>query len=166
MVVPTVVLAVMASRWPRTDAWLLGGAVAVLTACWVWAAVDPSWWDEFMDRTGPVLGVGALVLGLPMAVLGLRRPGTAGLLLLALAVVPYVGFPVSVADEEWQGLRASFSTSSTISSAPMLVIALLLLLAALLARLATPTTSTPIVLAQCQPVADEGISSGGVPSDW
>ena len=112
-----------------------------------------------------MLGVGALVLGVPVAVLGLRRPGTAGLPLLALAVVPYVGFLVSVADEPWQGLGASLSTSSTVASAPMLVVALLFLLAALLDRLAGPTTSAPGASASGRPATDEDLPSEGVCSD-
>ena len=157
--VPMLALAAVAHRWPAVAAWLLGGALVLVAGYTAWYAVDTQWWRDLMDEVGPVLGIATFVLLLPLAVLGLRRQVTAGLMLLAAAVIPYVGFVVSVSDEPWRGIGASLSTSSTAACVPTFVVGLLFLLAGLLGRLgapAPPATPPP----EPQPPAAAGVSGG------
>jgi hypothetical protein len=141
--VPLLGLTFVAYKWPTAAVWVLVGALVLLVGTYGWYSLDTEWWRDLMDESGPVLGISAFALGLPMAVLGLRRPLSAGLLLVAAAVIPYVGFLSSVSDEPWRGLAASLTTSSTIACVPVFGTGLLFLLSALLGRLGKPTPATP-----------------------
>ncbi len=157
--VPLLALAFVAYKWPSAAVWVLGGALVLLVGTYGWYSLDTDWWRDLMDESGPVLGISAFALGLPMAGLGLRRPLTAGLLLVAAAVIPYVGFLASVSDEPWRGLAASLTTSSTISCVPVFGVGLLFLLAALLGRLGKP--SPEVTPPAEQPPMAVGAPSGG-----
>ena len=158
--VPLLALTFVAYKWPAAAVWVLGGALVLLVGTYGWYSLDNEWWRDLMDESGPVLGISAFALGLPMAVLGLRRPLTAGLLLVAAAVIPYVGFVASVSDEPWRGLAASLTTSSTISCVPVFGVGLLFLLAALLGRLGKPSPAVTPPTEPQQPMA-VGAASGG-----
>ncbi len=136
---PLLAVTFVAYKWPSAAVWVLGGALVLLAGMCTWYAVDTDWWRDLMNGSGPVLGISAFALGLPLAVLGLRRPATAGLMLVCSAVIPYVAFVVGVSDEPWRGLVNSLTTSSTISCVPVFGIGLLFLLAALLGRLGKPS---------------------------
>jgi hypothetical protein len=158
--VPLLALAFVAHKWPSAAVWVFGVALVLLAGTYGWYSLDTEWWRDLMDDSGPVLGISAFALGLPMAVLGLRRPLTAGLLLVAAAVIPYVGFLVSVSDEPWRGLAASLTTSSTVSCVPVFGVGLLFLLSALLGRLGQPSPDVAPP-AEPQPPMAVGAPSGG-----
>ena len=86
--VPMLVLAALAWFWPAGTAPLLTALTAALIAVSVWFALDPGMARSFQDDNGPVLAVGVVALAFPAAVLGLKRTGTAGWLLLALGALP------------------------------------------------------------------------------
>lgn len=85
---PMLILAVLAWFWPAGTAPLLTALTAALIAVCVWFAVDPAMARGFQDDKGPVLAVGVVALAFPAAVLGLKRTGPAGWLLLALGALP------------------------------------------------------------------------------
>jgi hypothetical protein len=138
--VPLVVLTAVARLWVDAATWLLGIGLALVTVGSIWFALDFDLWRDFMNDVGPVFGIACFVLGLPIAVLGLRRQLSAGLMLVVLALMPYAAFLIGISDEPWRGVGASLTTSSTISTVPTLVVALLYLLAAFLGRLGTPAS--------------------------
>lgn len=151
--VPMLVLAFVAWRWPSVGVWVMAGALVLVAGGLVWAVVEASAWHDFVNDVGPVPGIATFALGLPLAVLGLRRPTTAGLMIVAVSVMAYVAFLASVEDEPGRGLGASLSTSSTAMVAPFLVIGLLFLVGGLLEHYGgtgarpvagPPSTRTPV----------------------
>jgi hypothetical protein len=86
--VPMVGLSIVA--WYRDE--LAAVALEVLTTAAIavnlWATVDPDSWRSFEDSRGPVRAIASFALAAPIAVLGRRRPLPAGVLLVALAVLP------------------------------------------------------------------------------
>lgn len=66
--------------------------LAVLTAAIalaaIWFALDPSAWRAIENTVGPIRALATFVLGVALAALGLRRPGEAGWMLLAIGILP------------------------------------------------------------------------------
>lgn len=85
---PVLILAVLAWLRPAVTAPVLMALSAAFLAVCLWFAVDPTTARNFQDATGPVLAVGVVALAFPAAILGLKRTGVAGWLLLALGVLP------------------------------------------------------------------------------
>src|SRR6478735_6089094 len=73
---------------PAGTAPLLLALTAAFVALCVWFALHPTTARSFQDANGPVLAVGVVALAFPAAVLGLKRTGLAGWLLLALGALP------------------------------------------------------------------------------
>jgi hypothetical protein len=140
---PMLLLTVVARRWPSVATWLL--ALGVLLVA-VLAVLDTQGEGgrALVQALGPVAAVNILMLGLPMAALGLQRPLAGGLLITgtaAAAYLPYVPFVLA----EGIPLVASLTWSSTILVVPFLVIGVVFLVAAFLDHRAaahTPTTPT------------------------
>ncbi|KRE77402.1 hypothetical protein [Arthrobacter sp. Soil763] len=123
--VPMLVLAVLAWLWPAATAPLLMALTAALIAVGVWFALDPATARGLQDANGPVLAVGVVALAFPAAVLGLKRTGPAGRLLLAIGVLPLLLTVVG---------RSGPASSLAAASAVPLVTGVVYLLAARMAR--------------------------------
>jgi len=87
---PLVVLAALAWYRPDWATGLFAVLIAAVVGVSVWFAVDPQGWRAFEDRHGPIRAIISFVLGAAVALLGLKRTGVAGVLLLVLGVVPVV----------------------------------------------------------------------------
>jgi hypothetical protein len=87
--------------------------------------------------------VSILVLGVPMATLGLRRPLAGGLLVTGTALAAYLPYLPFVL-REGISLGASLTWSSTVLVVPFLVIGVLLLVAAFLQRRGAPAPPVPM----------------------
>lgn len=153
--VPLAILVAVARLWPDPAVWVFAAVVALEAVVLFVAQATGAWSRDVLDAVGPVPGIAVFVLGLPLAVLGLRRPLAAGLMLVAMALLPYVAFLVSVSDEPWQGLGASLTTSSTVTTVPYLFIAAVFLVASFFhgsesskeRHVHTPGPTTPTALA-------------------
>ena len=128
--VPMVFLCALAVRRIDTAHRVLVAAVTVLAALWVWFALAPGWWRSLMDERGPVLAIASFAVGVAVAFLGLRRPGTAGALLVVMAAVPVVASAVAAAvlDADRPDPAGLLGGSSTAAAIPTLVVGVLLLL--------------------------------------
>ena len=140
---PMVLLAVGAWFWPTLGTWVLGIATAIALGGYLWVAIDPETIRTAMDQTGPFLGVGMTVLLLPLAVLGLKRPLTAGGLMSALAVLSYASFVAGLMRDDWQGFGGTLMTSSTVACLPTLIVGLVFLAAGTLRHLDGKRSATP-----------------------
>lgn len=130
----------------------LAGVVLVVAVVLyaVWGLVS-----VFVDLVqAPDLPVVALVLAVPVAVLGLTYPLRAGGLMLGLAAVPFLSVVARLAREaglaesglgergpEGPGLRELLGGSTGVVVVPLVVLAALLLLAAALGRRGPDTTT-------------------------
>jgi hypothetical protein len=102
-----------------------------------------------MDTVGPVFGVSAFVLGMPLATLGWHRPAWGGGLLVATTALVFASFLLVIRGEPWLGLGAALSTSSTVVCVPFLIVGVLLLVAAAIGhgrseQSAAPMPPTPV----------------------
>lgn len=86
--VPLAGLATLA--WFRS-VWAVG-VFAALTMAVIgvstWFAVNPHGWRSFEDQHGPIRAVITFALVAAISLLGLKRPGAAGVLLLAVGIIP------------------------------------------------------------------------------
>lgn len=117
--VPLVVVAALAWRHPDLGLRVLGALVAALVVVSVWFALDPDSWRGFEDEHGPVRTIATFAIAAALALLGLRRPGCAGLALVVLAVVPPVVCSL--------GSRAGLPSLVAVATVPMLAGVLYLL---------------------------------------
>lgn len=126
IVVPLIALTVLAARSPGLAGAVLAAAVGLFA---VWMVLT-----LFVDVPDvPDLPVIALVLALPIAVLGRRHAARAGGLLLALAAVPFVSVLVRWVGErgpEGPGLADLLGGSTGAVVVPLAVLAVLFLVAA------------------------------------
>jgi hypothetical protein len=129
-VLPMLFLCALAVRRTDTAHRVLVAAVTVLVALWVWFALAPGWWRSLMDERGPVLAIASFAVGVAVAFLGLRRPGTAGGLLVVMATVPVVASAVAsaVLDADRPDPAGVLGGSSTAAAIPTLVVGVLFLL--------------------------------------
>jgi hypothetical protein len=111
---------------------------AVLTAAVIgvsiWFALDPQGWRSFEDQQGPIRAVITFILAAAMAVLGLKRTVAAGILLLAVGVIP-----VAVSS---LGSFLGFASLSIVSAAPVITGILYLVSAQLAGWRSAPSGST------------------------
>ena len=130
LVVPVVGLTIVAARAPRAAFVVLTTAVVLFATS---AVVE-----ELVDIVdAPVVPVVALVLVVPIAVLGQRRAMRAGVLLTAVVAVPLALVLVRMVEESdvhGAGLRDLLATSTGVVVIPLVVIAALLLTAGSLAH--------------------------------
>jgi hypothetical protein len=91
-------------------------ALAVLSAAAIgvsiWFAISPEAWRSFEDRHGPIQAVLIFVLVAAIAVLGLKRTSVAGVLLLAVGVIPVIVSSL--------GSFLGFASLSVVSAAPVI----------------------------------------------
>ncbi|NUT70789.1 hypothetical protein [Pseudarthrobacter sp. C4D7] len=123
--VPMLVLAALAWFRPAVASPLLILLAAVLVVACVWFALDPATARSLQDSVGPVVAIGVVALAFPAAVLGLKRSGPAGWLLLALGTLPLL---VTVLG------RSGPAASLAAASAVPLITGIVYLVAARLAR--------------------------------
>ncbi|GAA6526265.1 hypothetical protein [Intrasporangium sp. DVR] len=129
---PIVGLSLLAARSEPVALMVLVAALVVFTA---WAAIT-----LFVDIELPSVPIIALVLALPIAVLGLRRPMRAAELLLADAALPFTLVVIRFFTEssvEGPAMRDLLGTSTGAVVVPLTVLALLFLAAGFLDRPAT-----------------------------
>ena len=109
---PLAGLAALSWFRPAWAVYVLAVLSAAVIGVSVWFALDPHAWRSFEDRHGPIRAVLIFVLAAAIAVLGLKRTSAAGVLLLAVGVIPVVvsslgGFP-------------GFASLSAVSTVPVI----------------------------------------------
>lgn len=130
MAVPTIVLSVVAFRYPtQTAPWFVGlsGVVAVLTL------LNASFDLVDADSVGPVVAVAVFALAVSLGFLGLHRAALSGVLLVMLGLAQLgavvLGFAGELAEGGGPGLGDMLTTSSGVIVVPMLVVGVLFLVA-------------------------------------
>jgi hypothetical protein len=88
VVLPTAALVVLAWYRPPAAIRVIGSLVAVVVVAAIWFAADAGGWRGFENAHGPVRAVSIVVLAPALALLGWRRPQTAGLMLVTLGLAP------------------------------------------------------------------------------
>lgn len=141
IVVPLVGLSLMAWRSPQLAPKVLTIGVGLFA---VWAVIG-----IFVDIiNGPDVSLIALVLALPVAVMGQRRATWSGVLLLALAVFPFLQVLVrALRDTAEQGppLGALLGGSTGIVVVPLAVLGLVFLLAGGIGHEVPTTDEAPVL---------------------
>jgi hypothetical protein len=130
-----ITLAVVAARRPDVARRLLTAGALVVTGLWVWFALAPAFWIDLMDDWGPVLPLLVLAVVLPTAVLARREPTFAGLVLVALGLLPVLAFGLMQlveAPERAPGVLLGGAVAS--GAPPALLAGLLFLISARLDR--------------------------------
>lgn len=138
LAVPLVALVLLAIFTRRAAYWIVVAGVAVFAA-WQVAVLAG------LRVEAPVTPLVALVLSVPIAVLGQRRAGRAAALMLADAAVPLMAVLTRMAraqGPERPGLAALLGGSTGVVVIPLLVLAALFGLAALLGRRGVPAPGT------------------------
>jgi len=95
-----------------------------------WFALNPQGWRAFEDRHGPIRAAITFVLVTAIALLGLKRTAAAGILLLAVGIIP-----VAVSS---LGSFLGFASLSIVSTAPVITGVLYLVSAHMAGRPAPP----------------------------
>jgi hypothetical protein len=126
---PLAVLVALALYRPDWATRLLAVLTAAVVGVSIWFAVSPEAWRAFEDRNGPIRAIISFVLAAAVALLGLKRTGVAGLMLLVLGVVPVVSS---------LGSHLGSASLTVVSSAPFITGVLYLWSAALAGRSAPP----------------------------
>jgi hypothetical protein len=107
--------------------------IAAVIGMSIWFAVNPDGWRAFEDRHGPIRTVTVFALSVGVALLGLKRAGSAGVMLLVLGTVPILLSSL--------GSNLAF-TSLSVASSPSVVAGVLYLTSwALTGRRAPPGTA-------------------------
>ncbi|MGA4668762.1 hypothetical protein ACPCG0_03030 [Propionibacteriaceae bacterium Y1923] len=128
-VLPLAALVVAVRVWPARAPMVLGIGIALVL---VWGVVS-----NFVEADFPVLPMMTLILALPIAVMGLSRPSIAGMMLLALAAIPFLSLVVRLVrmrGPEGPGMRTLLSTSSGAVIVPLALFSVLFLVAGELGR--------------------------------
>jgi hypothetical protein len=99
-IVPMLGLTMLAFYRPDTAIPVLALASLVPISVGLWTLLDYEGVRGWEDQNGPVSLVFILVIGLPLTVQGLSRPTPAGLMMVAITVVPLV-LSVIGAGSEW-----------------------------------------------------------------
>lgn len=127
--IPLAGLAALAWYRPGWASYVFAVLAAAVIGVSVWFAADPHGWRSFEDGHGPVRAAMTFVLAAATAVLGLKRPGTAGALLLIVGVVP--------AAVSSLGGRLGFTSLAVVGAVPVITGILYLVSA----RIAVPPAS-------------------------
>lgn len=120
---PLVALSALAFYRPDESVPVLAAATLPAVGFGVWALLDYEGARAWEDQNGPVSLVLVLVVAAALVVLGLSRPRPAGLLLVAVTVVPSVLAMIG-AGSEWL-----LALSIGVVSAPILICGVLYLIA-------------------------------------
>lgn len=129
-VVPLAGLATLSWLHPGWAIYVLAVLAAAVIGASIWFAVNPGVWRSFEDRHGPIRAVITFVLVAAVAILGLKRTAAAGVLLLAVGIIP-----VAVSS---LGSFLGFASLSIVSAAPVMTGVLYLFSAHLAGRSAHP----------------------------
>ena len=132
--VPLAGLAALSWFRPGRAIYVLAVLMAALIGVSIWFALSPNAWRSFEDRNGPVRAVITFVLAAAITVLGLKRTAAAGILLLAVGVIP-----VAVSS---LGSFLGFASLSIVSAAPIITGVLYVVSAQLAGRPSAPPAST------------------------
>ena len=128
-------LALAAWRWPEHAMRSVVPVVVLVALSWVLLPLFPDEIRDWFDQVGPVFAMATTVAAVALAVLGLRRPGLAGALLLGIAVFVFVQLILAAnAFDEGPGPRGLLGTSGGVMLLPMAIAGALLLLAHQLER--------------------------------
>jgi hypothetical protein len=130
--VPLAGLAVLSWLRPRWAVYVFTALAAAVIGVSIWFAENPQAWRSFEDRHGPIRAVITFVLVAAIAMLGLKRTAAAGILLLAVGIIP-----VAVSS---LGSLLGFASLSIVSAAPVIT-GILYLLSARMAGTETATRS-------------------------
>jgi hypothetical protein len=128
--VPLAGLAALSWFRPRWAVSVLAVLSAAMIGVSVWFALNPQAWRSFEDRHGPIRAIATFLLVAALAVLGLKRTAVAGVLLLAIGVIP-----VAVSS---LGSFLGFASLSVVSAAPVIAGVLYLVSAHMAERPAPP----------------------------
>jgi len=104
--VPLVLLCGLGYARPQVALPLLAVGALAPVGLGVLTMLDYDRWRDFEDSNGPVSLVLSLVVAVAVAFAGLRRPGAAGWLILAVTLVP-LALTTAGAGEEWHRALAS-----------------------------------------------------------
>jgi hypothetical protein len=110
--VPLAGLAALSWFRPGWAVYALAVLSAAVIGASIWFAVSPEAWRSFEDRHGPIRAVLIFVLMAAIAVLGLKRTSVAGILLLAVGVIPVMVSSL--------GSFLGFASLSVVSAAPVI----------------------------------------------
>lgn len=86
--VPLAALAAISWFRPGSAVWVFAVLIAAVIGVSIWFAVDPEGWRAFEDRNGPIRDIVMFIVVAAVALLGLKRTATAGVMLLILGIVP------------------------------------------------------------------------------
>jgi hypothetical protein len=111
-VVPLAGLAALSWLRPGWAVYALAVLSAAVIGVSIWSAISPEAWRSFEDRHGPILAVLIFVLVAAIAVLGLKRTSVAGVLLLAVGVIPAIVSSL--------GSSLGFASLSVVSAPPVI----------------------------------------------
>lgn len=88
--VPIAVLAWLAWFRPSMATIVFAVLLAGMFALYVWSAVASDAWESFEDSVGPVRTIVAFAIAAPLALLGWKRPFSAGVMLLLMVKPPAI----------------------------------------------------------------------------
>jgi len=128
--VPLAGLAALSWLRPGWAIYVFAVLTAAVIGVSIWFALNPEGWRSFEDRHGPIRAVITFVLVTAVALLGLKRTAAAGVLLLAVGIIP-----VAVSS---LGSFLGFASLSIVSAAPVITGVLYLVSAHLAGRPAPP----------------------------
>ena len=141
--VPLAGLAALSWFRPGWAVYVLTVVAAAVIGVSIWFALNPHAWRSFENRHGPIRAVLTFVLVAAIAVLGLKRTSVAGVLLLAVGVIPLAVSSL--------GSFLGFASLSVVSAAPVIA-GILYLVSAHMAKQPAPPAHTVIDSAE-QPKA-------------
>jgi hypothetical protein len=135
IVVPLAVLVAEALHRPARALRLLGAAVGLLGAYAVVEAI-------LVAHVGPVVAVGAVVLGVPLSVVGLHHAREAGVLLVLDGLLPFVSVVAAGLRHLGDNGGLYLSGSSAAAGMPLVIVGMIYL-CAWVAALNHPAPATP-----------------------
>jgi hypothetical protein len=138
--VPLAGLAALSWLRPGWAIYVFAALTAAVIGVSIWFALNPEGWRSFEDRHGPIRAVLTFVLVTALALLGLKRTAAAGILLLAVGIIP-----VAVSS---LGSFLGFASLSVVSAAPVITGVLYLVSAHLAGRPAPSAGMAPGPLGQ------------------
>lgn len=123
VVVPAALLCLLAWWRPTVAVPVLAVASLAPVAFGVLQLVDYDRWSAWEDEHGPVSLVLVVVVGAALAVLGLSRPTEAGLLMVAIVLVPLALEMVGAGEEWWRPLSIALVVLPVLVSGSLFLLA-------------------------------------------
>lgn len=121
--VPAAVLCLLAWWRPSVAVPVLAVACLAPVAFGALLLLDYERWSSWEDQHGPVSLVLLLVVGLPLAVLGLARPMEAGVMMLAIVLVPLLLEVVGAGSDWGRPLSIALVFAPVLASGTLFVLA-------------------------------------------